>query len=262
MSTERPVEFLKSLILPSGFITLLFVLGLLARFARPLQRFSWTLLATGAVLTLVFSSGKTGSLLMAPLEYEYAGVVDSRSHPDARHIVVLTGWAADDPALPLTDRMNSASAYRVLLALEYWHQQPDLDVIVSGSAGTARIMAAAIMAGGVPADRVRVDEGSPSTADSAEYVKPIVGAEPFFLITSGGHLRRSMVAMHQRGLHPIAAPTDHRSPNELEHAKWAPSPEWLGVSDLAVHEYIGVLWYRFRGASRQNVTQSNSRGTP
>lgn len=240
------MELLKSLVLPSGFIALLFALGLVARLVRPARPYSWPLLAGGAVLTLVFSSGKTASALMAPLEYEWPAIVDSRARPEARHIVVLTAWAGDDRALALTDRMNTAATYRVLLALEYWHQRPELDVIVSGSPETARIMAAAIVAGGVPQDRVRVEDASLSTADSAEFVKPMVGDDPFLLVTSGGHLRRSMGAMRQQDLHPIAAPTDHRTPLELGRAQWTPHPNWLEASDLAIHEYLGVLWYRLR----------------
>jgi uncharacterized SAM-binding protein YcdF (DUF218 family) len=240
------LEILKSLFLPSGFIALLFVLGLFARMVRPMQRFSWPLLAAGAVLTIVLSSGRTAVLLIAPLEYEWPAVIDARSRPEAKHIVVLTGWAGENPELALSDRMNSTSAYRVLLALEYWHQRPELDVIVSGSPATARIMALTLEAGGVPADKVRLEDASQSTADSAESVKPMVGADPFLLVTSGGHLRRSMAAMRQQGLSPIAAPTDHRLPREWGQAEWMPRPESLAVSDLAIHEYLGVLWYRLR----------------
>jgi uncharacterized SAM-binding protein YcdF (DUF218 family) len=246
-SGDAVLEFLKSLILPSGFIALLFVCGLIARFARPLQRFSGPLLATGAVLTLVFSSPKTATALLSPLEYEYPAIVDARAHPHAKHIVVLTGWAADEPALALSDRMNSSSAYRVLLALEYWHQRPELDVIVSGSRTTAHVMAATLEAGGVPRERLRLEDASRSTADSAAFLKTMVGTDPFLLVTSGGHLRRSMGAMRGQGLAPIAAPTDHKLPRDISQADWAPNPDGLAASDLAVHEYFGTLWYRLRG---------------
>lgn len=234
------------LILPSGFIALLFGLGLAARFVRPVQRFSWPLLAVGAVLTLFFSSAKTATALMAPLEYEWPAVIDAGAHPAAKHIVVLTGWAGDDPALSLTDRMNSSSAYRVLLTLELWHQRPELDVIVSGSRATARVMADALKACGIPPGKVRLEDASVSTADSAEFIKPMVGSDRFLLVTSGGHLRRSLGAMRSLGLDPIPAPTDHRMPSDIRRAEWAPRPDGLTASDLAIHEYFGVLWYRLR----------------
>jgi uncharacterized SAM-binding protein YcdF (DUF218 family) len=240
------LEILKMLILPSGLIAVLFVLGLLARLARPLHRFSWPLLAAGAALTLLFSSAKTATALMSPLEYEWPAVIDARAHPSAKHIVVLTGWAGDDPLLALSDRMNSSSAYRVLLALEFWHQRPELDVIVSGSRTTARIMADTLKACGLPADKVRLEDASVSTADSAELIKPMVGSDRFLLVTSGGHLRRSLAAMRNQGLDPIPAPTDHRMPRDIRRAEWVPRPDGLTASDLAFHEYFGVLWYRLR----------------
>jgi uncharacterized SAM-binding protein YcdF (DUF218 family) len=220
--------------------------GLISRFVGPLKKMSWPLLAAGAAITLVFSSGKAASALISPLEYEWPAVLDARAQPDARHIVVLTGWASDDADWPLSGRLNTSSAYRVLMALELWHQRPELDVIVSGTASTAGMMAEVLKATGVPADKVRIEDKSMSTAQSAELLRPYVGATPFFLVTSAGHLRRSMAAMHKQGLAPVAVPTDHKLPRDWTVAEFQPRPDTLGVADLAVHEYLGLLWYRLR----------------
>jgi uncharacterized SAM-binding protein YcdF (DUF218 family) len=125
-------------------------------------------------------------------------------------------------------------------------QRPELDVIVSGTASTAGMMAEVLKATGVPADKVRIEDKSMSTAQSAELLRPYVGATPFFLVTSAGHLRRSMAAMHKQGLAPVAVPTDHKLPRDWTVAEFQPRPDTLGVADLAVHEYLGLLWYRLR----------------
>jgi uncharacterized SAM-binding protein YcdF (DUF218 family) len=233
--------------MPSGLAYLLMTTGLISRLIRPLHKLSWPLLATGAVITLVFSCGKVASALMSPLEYRWPPVTDARTQQDAQHIVVLTGWASDDADWPLSGRLNISSAYRVLMALELWEQRPELDLIVSGTASTARIMAEVIKATGVPADKVRIEDKSLSTAESAAFLKPFVGEAPFFLVTSAGHLPRSMAAMHKQGLAPVPAPTDHKLPRDWRRAELQPRPDTLGIADLAIHEYLGMLWYRLRG---------------
>jgi uncharacterized SAM-binding protein YcdF (DUF218 family) len=234
------------LVVPSGLAYLFFITGLLARFMQRTRAWSWPLLATGALLTLLFSVGQTAAALSSPLEYQWPAIHDARERPEARRIVVLSAWAADDPELPVTGRLNASAAYRVLMALQLHRQRPELDVIVSGGAVTARVMADALLATGVPAERIRLEDASRFTAESAELLAPMVGREPFFMVTSAGHMRRALAAMQRQGLQPIAAPTDHQMPRDWLDAELLPRPNSLTTSDLAVHEYLGLLWYRLR----------------
>jgi uncharacterized SAM-binding protein YcdF (DUF218 family) len=238
---------LGSLVVPSGIAYLLFALGLLARLVPPARRFSWGLLACGAAITLLFSSGQVAAALLSPLEYEYPAVLDARAHPDARKIVVLGAWAADDDELPVTGRLNASAAYRVLMAAELYRQRPeDLEVIVTGSPVTTAVMSDSLIAAGVPSSRITREDRSAVTAESAENVKALVSGAPFFLVTSAGHLRRAMATMRKQDLDPIAVPTDHKQPRAWTRAEFAPRPESLSHSDLAIHEFIGRLWYSIR----------------
>ena len=56
--------------------------------------------------------------LMAPLEYAYPAVHSAQEFPGIRKIVVLTGYAADDPDMPLTGRLNASSAHRVTMTMQ------------------------------------------------------------------------------------------------------------------------------------------------
>jgi uncharacterized SAM-binding protein YcdF (DUF218 family) len=132
------VQYLISLFTtPSGVVYLISAAGLLCLVLRRLRRAALPLLATSAGLVIVFSSGTTATALMSPLEYTQPALDDARNHLQASDIVVLTGWAGDDPNLPLSAKLNDASAYRVLLALELYRERPDCRVIVTGH-GTAR----------------------------------------------------------------------------------------------------------------------------
>lgn len=240
-------KLLSALATPSGVAYLLFLLGVLAVFWSRTRKASWALLCTSGAIQWVFSSGMVAAALMSPLDYAYPTVLQPERYPNARHIVVLTGWAADDAEMPLTGRLGTSTTYRVLLALELYKDRPDCAVVVSGDPTTSRIMSDALVKLGIPATQLRIENESFTTAESAARLKSFVGSDEFFLVTSAGHLTRSMGAMRHAGLHAIPAPTDHKLSKDWRHADWNPTPSQLEVSDLAIHEYLGLLWYRLRG---------------
>jgi len=236
-----------ALLVPSGLAYVLFVLGLLARCRERWHRLSWGLLAASGAITLICSSGAVATVLMSPLEYEHPAVHDIRAYPNIEHIVVLTGYAADDPQMPLTGRLNNSSGFRVMMALELQSQCRACDVIVSGSPTTTTVMGEALVGLGLPKDRLLLETASKTTEESAINLKPML-SEPFFLITSAGHMRRSLAVLEAQGLRPIPVPTDYQGPKDWRNAELRPSPQSLFASDLAMHEYIGWLWYRLKGA--------------
>jgi uncharacterized SAM-binding protein YcdF (DUF218 family) len=239
--------FLGFLASPSSAIYCIFALGLLAYLWRATRPYSWALLAISGIANLVFSSGVVGAALMSPLEYSQPALHSTSSHPEAKHIVTLTGWAADDSDMPLSGRLNASSAYRVLLTLELARECDVCTVVVSGERVTARIMRDVLLKLGLDEQRVVLEDKSNSTMESAQHLGQIVGRDPFVLVTSGGHIPRALYAMQVMKLHAIAAPTDHQLPKRWRDAQLLPSPSSLTVSDLAVHEHLGLLWYRLRG---------------
>jgi uncharacterized SAM-binding protein YcdF (DUF218 family) len=236
------MSLLAGLLSPTGFAIALLVCGLLAALWRRRPGVSTALLAASGIVVTVFSSGMVAAALISPLEYAYPTVLDARARPEARHIVVLTGYAADDPAMPLTGRFNASSAYRVLMTLELHRDRPDCDVIVSGDRRTARIMGEALEKLGVPREKLRLEDDGASTADSARLLGPLVAKDAFFLVTSAGHVPRSMEEMQAAGLNAVPAPTDHQLPRDWRRADWKPSPTSLYASELAIHEYLGRAW--------------------
>jgi uncharacterized SAM-binding protein YcdF (DUF218 family) len=102
---------------------------------------------------------------------------------------------------------------------------------------------------GVPSPAIVLEETSRSTAESAVNVGMLLREhdDPFFLVTSAGHMPRSLAVFRKQGLEPIPVPIDHQLPKDWRKANLAPRPAALVVSDLAVHERLGLLWYRIRG---------------
>lgn len=239
------VSVLQAIVVPSHFCFLLIAAGLLLCIPPRTRKAAQVVLAAAGGLLIVLSSGKTATLLMSPLEYMYPRVPDNVA--PARAIVVLAAYAANDPNLSLSDRPNDSALYRINEAVLLWRRCPDCTVVITGSSPTANVMADLLIALGVSHEKVTVDSDASHTAGSAMNVRRALGEAPFYLVTSGGHMPRAMAVFAKAGLHPIAAPTDHKLPKRVAQAAWALSPFHLECSDLAVHEHIGMMWYRMRG---------------
>ena len=239
------LPILKALMLPSTLCFLLAAAGLALCLHTRTRKAALVALASAAVLLVVFSCGKTATFLLSPLEYEYPRVPDQAS--PVRAIVVLTAYAADDPNMSLSDRPNSASLYRVVEGALLWQRCKDCAVIVTGQSPTTNVMAELLVSLGVPPARVHMDNDAATTGASAANIRRLLGHTPFYLVTSAGHMPRSMAAFTKAGTLPLPAPTDHRLPRDVAQAEWGLSAFHLECSDLAVHEHLGILWYRLLG---------------
>jgi uncharacterized SAM-binding protein YcdF (DUF218 family) len=78
----------------------------------------------------------------------------------------------------------------------------------------------------------------------------MIGREKFFLVTSAAHMPRSMALFKKRGMQPIPAPADFRAPNTQSSGlvRFFPGVWSLGQSQIALHEYLGLVWAWLRGA--------------
>lgn len=238
-------DMLGALLLPSNVCYLLALAGLALCIFASTRRAALVALATAAALLAVFSSGKTATALLSPLEYAYPRVPDGPLQP-VRDIVVLTAYVADDREMSLSDRPSDSSLYRVAEAALLWHRCADCTILVTGRPPATTGMAELLAALGVPSSHLRRDDESGTTRESAVNVRRRLGDRPFYLVTSAGHMPRSMAVFAAAGLRPLAAPTDHKLPRTVSQAAWGLSPFHQRCSDLAVHERIGLWWYRLR----------------
>lgn len=240
-------DLLRILVVPSSLGALLFVLGLLALLVRPTRRLARPLLLGSGAVLLVFSFGPVATLLLAPLEYQYPAMNEPERYGEIRTIVLLTAYASNDPVMPLSSRMNSSSAFRVLEAASLANRRPDCRIVISGNGIAARAMGQQLQAMGLDGGRIVLETESRNTAASARNLPALIGDEPVFLVTSAGHMRRSLAAFDLQGIKAVPVPADHQLPSSVTRAEWSVSPFNLNASDLALHEYAGLLWYRMTG---------------
>ena len=254
------MDWLKELVLPSNIAVILFLLGLFFFWTPRKRHYAWPLLLLSGATLVIFSSGTVASFLLSRLEYSYPSIQDPNRYPEADTIVVLTAYAADDQRMPLSSRINTSGTYRMLEASSLYHLCQHCNVIITGYPVAARLMGTLMERMGIPRQRISIDMNSPNTEASAVNLETRLKDEAFFLVTSAGHMPRTMALFEEHGMHPIAAPTDFKMPQEMEHAPIWPDPEHLYYSDLAIHEYLAMLWYRLRDSLKP--TEINQAAPP
>jgi uncharacterized SAM-binding protein YcdF (DUF218 family) len=237
------MEALTNFVVPSNFVLLIGFAGIVLSLAR-WRRIGLYFLSSALVLLLVLSSGKTATALSSPLEYAYPKAPAPQSNSPARAIVVLAAYATDDASMPLSTRPNSSAMFRIVEAVHLWRACQQCTVIVTGVNPTTRVMAESLAALGIPSTQIQVDSGARNTAGSAVNLRASLGVDAFYLVTSAGHMPRSMGVFLKQGLRPIPAPTEYHVPKSIAQAEWSPSSLNLYFSDVAMHEHIGTWWYR------------------
>jgi uncharacterized SAM-binding protein YcdF (DUF218 family) len=214
--------------------------------------FSWQivwarrLLLLGIMLFILFSTAFFPALLTKKLESIYPPIayVDQ----SIKTIVVLSGGQADEASQPADIVLNSASIKRLLTAIRLWKAIPESTLLLSGGGYKRQIPEAELLKNlaiqcGVPLLNIKIENQSLNTADQARLLKQTLGKERFYLVTSAAHMPRSMALFQDQGLHPIAAPADltYYWLDERWQKRYIPNAHNLVYTDIALHEYLGLL---------------------
>ena len=238
-----------ALLLPPLNLLILCAAGVLMQRRWPR---SGTALALASLLLLAVLSTTAGArLLIRPLE----AMTPPLSTPiaaNAQAIVVLGGGRLRDaPEYGGADVPRASVLARLRYAARL-HRQTGLPLLVTGgSPEGSPDSEAALMARVLEEDfttPVRWVEGSSSnTAQNALNTALMLrqaGVSRIFLVTDALHMPRSEQAFRQTGLTVIAAPTNYFGQGSTLLADFIPNGGALRDSHYAMHEWIGVLWYR------------------
>lgn len=242
-------DLLKELLLPSHFSTFAIVAGAALALGIRGRKYGVRLLAFGALLYCIMSNGIVATFRISPLEYRYPVVSESLSTMPVDTVVVLTAYSTQDPSMPLSSRASSSAVFRVVEAAQIIDRASIRKVIVSGTRESAQIMSEMLISLGVEGSIIEIDDLSLHTSESAIRLNERLSGREFYLVTSAGHMPRAMATFRARGARPIAMPTDHKLPREARRASLMPSPLHLEASDMAIHEYLALAWYRLNGTT-------------
>ena len=245
------INAISALLLPPLIFVVPALFGLMLR--RWWPRFG-TLFYVLALLALVVLSTVAGSrLLVAPLEAR----IDTLS-PDAMkqaQAIVVLGGGRHKEAVEYTylDSPSRNTLGRLRYAA-HLHKQTGLPLLVTGGRPDGGEESEAAVMARVLRQEFQVpvkwlEENSLNTAQNAAQSAGIlrgVGIEHILLVTDALHMPRAQQAFREQGLQVSAAPTYYQSHIPLAPHDFIPGASGFRLTYYAMHEWIGLLWYRLR----------------
>jgi uncharacterized SAM-binding protein YcdF (DUF218 family) len=253
-----------NLLLPPGGPLVLTLVGLLLGSRRP--RLGKSLAWSGVVLGLVLST-RLGA-------YGVAELVEHASLPALSQAALKSALASTDPPgaivllaggthfdlreLPAPDLMSDRTLQRALHAVRVsrWSELP---ILVSGaSVYVGRVAEAQTIARIIREDFRHpikwVEDDSLDTAENASKSARMLkaaGVNKIVLVTDATHMWRSVLSYESAGLRVLPAPMAFSGSQGADWSTaWLPSAQGIGISGRALHELLGVLWYRLSRAIR------------
>ena len=236
----------KYLLLPSNLITLSAILGLVLFGPRFTRKWGGALCIVAFSGYLIFGAGPVAFWLLGNLECQISAA-SAAEREGVQTVVVLAAYGESDLSIPLSSRVNSETAFRLLEAISIFRGAPHSMVIVSGGGEVPAIMHDVLVSAGIPSGQLQVDRNSFSTFESARHLSAMLGKSPFLLVTSAGHMPRAIGVFRKVGTAPLAAPTHYLAKRNWLAIQYLPSPVHLVYSDLAISEYAALGWYSLRG---------------
>ncbi|MDH5436703.1 MAG: YdcF family protein [Gammaproteobacteria bacterium] len=244
---------LKGIFLPPGGFVLLFFIGLvLLRKKRKMATalLSITLVTFYLVSTPVFSTYLIGQLEAYPALTE--NIIKTKT---ADAIVILGAGRYEDAPEYSGDTISEPGLVRVRYGA-FLHKLTGLPIITTGGSGFAKkeaLSEAQLMKQSLQEDfglsNILTEDESLNTADNARLTKLVLDKHNFkrvYLVTHAWHMPRSVAVFKANGVDVIPAPTGFEktgTPGD-DLLDWLPSS--LGNTRWALHEWIGLLWYKLR----------------
>ncbi|MBM3584515.1 MAG: YdcF family protein [Alphaproteobacteria bacterium] len=240
---------------PTMVIQVLVVLGTLLLWTRRWCVLGRALVSVGAVVLLLVGLLPVGALMVARLEDRFPppalpATVDG--------IVLLGGFISvgvghERGTVELNTMADRLTGF-VALARRY----PDARLVFSGGSaaltgdqppeaeGARRLLEDL----GVPLERVTFEDRSRNTAENATETKALVDPQPgetWLLVTSAFHMPRAVASFRKAGWAVVPVPMDYQTGGAGSIGLTLDPQGNLGAFNLAMHEVIGLVAYRFMG---------------
>lgn len=249
--------------LPPGLFIILFI-GLLVLTYRIKRTTARLIMGLIILLMYLFSIEPVSRLLLSPLEGVHPfRTADSLTGEEADAIVVLgaglqkVSGKENGPETAGDFQPSTVTLARLVHGYSVY-RKTDLPLVVTGGSPfgadppEATIMRDWLIGMGVPEARVFPEEESRNTAENARNVATMQEYSRIILVTSAGHMPRSVWLFEKEGMQIVPAPTDYRGQNRGAGV-WAffPRPQSLEGSYRALHEYGGILFNLIQYANRK-----------
>ncbi|MDD5641012.1 MAG: YdcF family protein [Syntrophales bacterium] len=243
-------KILTAFILPPGIFVVLGLLLGLWLLKRRQKAGAWSLIILAGLIYFL-SIPPVANGLLSPLEKDWQ--IPRKVNGDV--IVVLGGGVYSGVADISGQSFPSEGTLSRLVTAFRLHRLTGLPLIISGGrvfpgdAAEAQVAKRILLDLGVAEKQIIVEDQSRDTMENARFVAVILHQRNWrqpILLTSASHMTRSLSAFRKAGLAVTPYPVDFRvDPNRNYGWRgFLPSASSLAVSSLALHEQLGILFYK------------------
>lgn len=203
-------------------------------------------LTFGFLWLFLISYQPFSNALIKPLEIKYPSYLNIDSN--IKYVLVLGNAHKTNKDLSDVSQLSGTALKRLSEGIRIYKKLDNAKLIVSGYGGDD-ITPHAIMAKnaaislGVSKENILMQEKAKDTFEEALYAKKIIGDDNFILVTSASHMPRAMKIFKSENLNAIAAPTDYLHDKESSYLSF-PKTRYLNNTTVAIHEYLGSLWFK------------------
>ena len=231
-------------------VPILLLLSLLLR--RWMPRFSFFFSVLCIFVLIAASAPVVSNYLVSRLENQHPVL---QSLPaDTKAVIVLGFGHSYAPQRPINSILNPVALSRLTEAVRLWKTNPTSTLIVSGAPQStdepshAEMMEQMALELGVSPNRIiRFDNTYDTEDEIVSAVKlmaeEVADDERLVVVSSATHLPRAAMLLSQHSVVYSLAPAEFLVSDGIYHM---PSAYVLLSTDRAVHEWVGVLWYRLR----------------
>jgi uncharacterized SAM-binding protein YcdF (DUF218 family) len=245
---------------PSNVIALICLAGVLLLATRWRARAA-KVMAAGIVLLLVAGFSPAGQAMMLVLSERFPAWQANGRTPDG--VIILGGAISPDiSAVRATPELNSA-VDRLIAAADLARRYPQAKIVFTGGSGNlidrsqpeAKFARPMLEDLGIARDRLMIEDRSRTTFENAAFTRQMIqpkSSELWLLVTSAGHMPRSIGAFRAAGFDVEAYPVDWHSRGWIDATSPFERLSWgLARTDIAAHEWIGLIAYWLTGRSSE-----------
>lgn len=239
-------------LMPFSLVTLMLVVGVILLWMKRTHKLGQWLVSFGVLSLLIISFFPFSGWLLGPIEKSYPYYQFEEA--SISYVVVLGHYSKEDLYHPISSQLSNVSVHRLIEGISIYRQHSGSKLIFSGGKNDhdgshperMKKMAVAL---GVPVDEILLVEGTMDTYDEAVKIKSVVNNKPLILVTSASHMRRSMDLFAGQGMKAIAAPAYFRvyASSQFSFLNFFPSPLSIEQTQVAIYEYLGILWSDLSG---------------
>lgn len=244
-------KLISSFLLPLSIGLTIALLGLIAVSFTRRERLGRWLIGIGLCWIWLVSFKPFANTLAEPLEAQYPPYQGQV----VEYVVVMGHGHIVNPNLPTSSQLYPTAITRLVEGIRIYRLNAGSKLLLNGATlstpiAHAEMMASLAMELGVPRRDIVLNTTAVDTVSETKGIQQIVQNAPFAVVTSATHMPRTMGMLEKLALKPIPAPTGHVVKTSLGgqdlSIRIAPRADELNKTELALHEYLGLLWAKLR----------------